>query len=176
MTSDNGILKHPSIKDSSHRASSSRIDTPIRKISYWQMLVSIGYLLALGLLSLVANVTWWVCLLFIVVSLLLMLWMYLRYLSHSALIHITSPQLYKPQDSSQSQQKSQQQKRWQLLFAKPRHHELWEAELVQARDFGKCIQLNFAITHPLPKKQQIILWQDQIEPQSWRRIKTLSRW
>ena len=153
-----------------------RIDTPICKISYWQIMAMVAYFLTIGLIILLAHIVWWVWLLLILVSVMMLVGMYLR---HSPLIHLTSPKLYHQthqQGGQQNQQQNQSHKLWQLLFDKPEYHELWEANLIQCRDFGRCIQLQFAITHPMPETLTLVLWQDQIEPLSWRRLKALARW
>ena len=149
----------------SHTSNAMRIQTPVRKISYWQIMLTTAYLLAIGLIALLASVAWWVLLLLLVISLVLIVVMSLY---QSPLIHLTSPQLY--------HQKNKQQKLWQLLFAKPKKDQLWEAKLIHCRDFGRCIQLSFMVTHPLSKTLHIVLWQDQIDSLSWRRLKVLSRW
>ncbi|WP_230656151.1 hypothetical protein [Psychrobacter sp. I-STPA10] len=147
----------------------SRIDAPVRRVSHWQIVVMAAYLLTLGLISLFIHVRWWIFILLVILSFMVLLWMYVR---HSPLIHLTSPQLYHQEHNQQNQS----HKLWQLLFDKPEHHELWEAKLVQCRDFGKCIQLNFTISHPMPETLLIMLWQDQLDAHSWRRLKALAKW
>lgn len=145
-----------------------RIDTPVRRVSYWQLLVMASYVLAVLTIALLAHVVWWVLALVTVLSGLALAVMYLR---HAPLIHLTSPRLY-----HQHHQQGGQQQLWQLLFDKPEHHELWEGKLVYCRDFGRCIQLHFAITHPMSETRQLMVWQDQIAPHAWRRLKAMARW
>ncbi|WP_227431095.1 hypothetical protein [Psychrobacter sp. I-STPA6b] len=142
-----------------------RIDTQIASFSSWKWGFIALYLATLIMIAVLTDVTLWVMLVIIAMSVIALLGMFLR---QPRLVHLTSPVLYHRQ--------GYQGEHWQLVYDKAEHHELWEAKLLQCRDFGKCLIVEFAVSHQHDAPVSISLWQDQITPISWRRLKALARW
>lgn len=137
------------------------LDVEVTAGSQWRRLYYLSYLLSVVLVVLGMGTPWWMVVAVGVVSAIV----YLLVLSSpQQLLHITSADMT---DSSSQ---------WQLLFEGTNGDELWEMSLAQARSFYSCIQLKFDVTHPTAQRMTLIVWRDQVEADSWRQLKVLSRW
>lgn len=65
---------------------------------------------------------------------------------------------------------------WQLIYDVRERSILWEAELIDAQSFNHCIQFKFQMVHPMKKQKTVMIWQDQVDIETWRKLKVISRW
>ncbi|WP_296404809.1 hypothetical protein [Psychrobacter sp.] len=65
---------------------------------------------------------------------------------------------------------------WQLLYNQKSQTVLWQAHLISSQSFPHCIQLIFDTVQPLQKRENILIWKDQVTLDTWRELKVLTRW
>lgn len=69
---------------------------------------------------------------------------------------------------------------WQLGITQvtPKHFfipshapsQLWQGLLLQAKGYQVAVILKFWITHPQEKTVNLVIWQDQVSPETWRKL------
>lgn len=65
---------------------------------------------------------------------------------------------------------------WQLLMQQRYGPVLYEAQLVFSQSFYHCVQLTFETQQPIKKSLKVLIWRDQVNPATWRKLKVLTRW
>lgn len=66
---------------------------------------------------------------------------------------------------------------WQLLkLNKGSIPILWQAKLVKSQSFPHCVQFIFDTEQPLQRRENILIWKDQVTTETWRQLKVLTRW
>lgn len=151
-----------------------RLMTDVKRFSQWQCLYVMVYLLIMMALIMLTSLSWigWV-----VVLISTGLGVFFIVKTRHVPLHMTAPR----EDDIEQQ--------WQLLYKnqyKNKHKnnhaqtqqmgDLWEAKLQHARTYRHFVQLTFWTTHPMPSLQTVIIWQDQIDIDAWRRLRVLAHW
>ena len=65
---------------------------------------------------------------------------------------------------------------WQLLTQGRHQPILWQAKLMSTQSFAHCVQLIFDTEQPRQQRETILIWKDQVEADTWRKLKVLTRW
>ena len=157
------------------KASDCGVDASIKPISHLQNVLIIGFLLLFVVVfaSAVSSLSWSIFAV-VVLGVVWLLSVFVFVPKHR-LSHLT----VLPASNAY-----EEWLRWQLrYFNRGRSHtsshevfELWEAELYRVMDLGYCVHLTFNVTHPMPMQKSEVIWQDQLPPDAWRKLKVIARW
>lgn len=138
-----------------------RLTSDIRQLSYWKILYVASYFLGLAILMILLDIPWWVS---IVVTGIAITVVFLSEKLANQPLFINAPDL------------NNANTHWQLLYEGRNRQELWEANLCQGRRFGHCLQLSFQTVHPIATKKTVLIWQDQVNANTWRQLKIFIKW
>lgn len=53
-------------------------------------------------------------------------------------------------------------------------HDVWQAKLTAAEDLGAVLLLRFWLFEPFKRHLTVQIWQDQVDADTWRQLKTLA--
>lgn len=130
--------------------------------SGWQRLYYIGFFVAI--MSMVSSTALPFYGLWVVALITILLCFFAVIKSRNQLLHITGSNL----DNVNSY--------WQLLSQGRHQPILWQATLLKSQSFPHCVQLVFDTQQPMIKRETVVIWKDQVEADTWRQLKVLTRW
>lgn len=141
---------------------STQLVIEITAVSHWQRLYICGFLLLLLLIVSATDLPFYGLLAVGVAGLLLCI--LLEITRSGQLLHITGCNI------------DEVNAHWQLLIQGRRQPILWQAKLISTQSFSHCVQLIFDTEQPIQRRETVLIWKDQVEADTWRELKVLSRW
>lgn len=146
---------------------SRQLNSCIAAKSGWRLLYATTFLAVPVLLIVTTLVTWAGIMVLLLSSALLAMVFYV----HDTPLHISVSDC------------DDMTKGWQLLYKAGANAKaagaapvLWEAKLVSANALRHCLQLSFVTHYPIVQKKTVVLWQDQVQADTWRRLMVLAQW
>lgn len=132
-----------------------RLDANIGK-SYYRKLILFGLMAIIAVLGLRLGLVWWhYGLLLVILGFLLWSDAY-----RVRIVHLVSPVGC--------------DKIWQCKVETLQGEELWQAELLEAYDYGLCMALTMAIKEPKQEKVRWLIFADMMDKDDFRRLKLLT--
>lgn len=148
---------------------SLRVEAEISTFSAMRLVIySVSALLVFVIAALAGLRLWqWLLLAMACIAIFKLITMHLSY---PRVAHVTQPRLDRGLKDD-----------WLLLVEPKRSasHQLWQAQLLRARDFGLLLVLEFRVKAfhgnvPKSKRVHLCIYQDQVTPQAWRQLKVLT--
>lgn len=141
---------------------STQLVIEITAISHWQRLYSCGFLLLLLLIVGTSSLPFYGVLTLVMAGILLCILIEITRRGQPS--HITGCNI------------DEVNAHWQLLIQGRHQPILWQAKLISTQSFSHCVQLIFDTEQPLQRRETVLIWKDQVEADTWRELKVLSRW
>jgi|GEM_PF-450109 len=137
-----------------------RVDTAIYPSRYYRPAVTLGFLLALCLLALLASLSWWQYALLLIVCVLALYFLQPR----TRIQHISQPPLHRPLTDN-----------WQLVVQSAPKPIIWQAKLLGAQHYGRAVRLHFMRVEPDVRPLSLILYADQVSAADWYVLSVLAQ-
>ena len=136
-----------------------RVDAAIHPSRYYRPVVTLGFLVVLWVLALLAGLLWWHYVL------LLAACAFTLYFLPSGLRiqHISQPPLNRPLTEH-----------WQLLVQTSPRPIIWQAKLLSAQHYGKAVRLSFMCIEPKVRPLSLIIYVDQLSAADWYALSVLA--
>lgn len=139
---------------------SLRVDVAIRPSHCYRLIMTLGFLLALGLLALLANLLWWQYALLLIACVLTLYFLQPR----TRIQHISQPPLHRPLTDN-----------WQLVVQTEPRPIIWQAKLLSAQHYGRVMRLRFMRVEPDVRPLSLILYADQVSAADWYALSVLAQ-
>lgn len=139
---------------------SLRVDAEIYPSRYYRPVMTLGFLLVLWLLALLAHLLWWQYVLLLIACVFA-----LYFLQPGTRIqHISQPPLDRPLTDN-----------WQLVVQTEPRPIIWQAKLLGAQHYGRAMRLRFMRVEPDVRPLSLILYADQVSAADWYALSVLAQ-
>lgn len=141
---------------------SSQLVIDMARSSSWRTLYSLAFLLSIVLIVMSTDLS--LSYIAIIVTMGIINFLLIRFYRSNQPLHLTGCDI----DAVEGY--------WQLLIEQRYGPVLYEAQLVLSQNFYHCVQLSFETQQPMQKSLKVLIWKDQVNAATWRKLKVLTRW